>query len=208
MSASAPVRRGREPVLVDAVVERSRFADLQIVVTSMALTAIAAQIELPCWPVPVNGLPFAVLLVALATGWARSAIAMALYLALGLAGLPVFAGAASGIDSFGSPSTGLLVASVPVAAALGAVSARLPTGRTLPAVLASVAAAVALLVLGGAWLVMATALDPGAGAVPPILVGSVLPLLPGLLAGALLAAIVVTGCRRLLDRDRDAERPY
>ena len=207
MSASAPAGREREPVLVDAVVERSRFADLQIIVTSMALTAIAAQIELPGWPVPVTGQSFALLLVALATGWARAALAMTLYLALGLAGLPVFAGAASGIDSLDSPSAGFLLAFVPIAAALGAVSARLPIGRLLPSMLAAAAAAVALLLLGSIWLAVRIGLEQGAEAVLPTLVGSVLPFLPGGLGKALLAALVVIGCRRLLDRDRDAERP-
>lgn len=205
MSAIAPAGREREPVLVDAVVERSRFADLQIIVTSMALTAIAAQIELPGWPVPVTGQSFALLLVALATGWARAALAMTLYLALGLAGLPVFAGAASGLDSLDSPSAGFLLAFVPIAAALGAVSARLPIGRLLPAVLA--AAAIALLLLGSIWLAVQIGLEQGAGAVLPTLIRSVLPFLPGGLGKALLAALVVIGCRRLLDRDRDAERP-
>lgn len=206
MSAIAPAGREREPVLVDAVVERSRFADLQIIVTSMALTAIAAQIELPGWPVPVTGQSFALLLVALATGWARAALAMTLYLALGLAGLPVFAGAASGLDSLDSPSAGFLLAFVPIAAALGAVSARLPIGRLLPAVLAA-AAAIALLLLGSIWLAVQIGLEQGAGAVLPTLIRSVLPFLPGGLGKALLAALVVIGCRRLLDRDRDAERP-
>lgn len=207
MGASAPAGRGREPVLVDAVVERSRFADLQIIVTSAALTAIAAQIELPGWPVPVTGQSFALLLVALATGWARAALAMTLYLALGFAGLPVFAGAASGIDALDTPSAGFLVAFVPVAAALGAVSSRLPIGRLLPAALSAAAAAVALLLLGGVWLAVRTGIELGAGAALSALTGSVLPFLPGGLGKALLAAIVVIGCRRLLDRDRDAERP-
>lgn len=207
MTALDPPAREHEPVLVDAVVEHSRFADLQIIVTSVALTAIAAQIELPGWPVPVTGQSFAVLLVAVATGWARAAIAMTVYLAVGFLGLPVFAGATGGAEILQSPSVGFLFAFVPVAIVLGAVAARLSIGRLLPAAIGTCAAAVLLLLIGSAWLGGWTAIEIGAEAVLPTLAGTVLPFLPGALGKAVLAALVVVGCRRLLDRDRDAERP-
>ena len=207
MPIATAVEHGREPLLVDAIVERSRFADLQIVLTSTALTAIAAQVELPAWPVPVTGQSFAVLLVALAAGWARAALAMVLYLALGFAGLPVFAGAASTTQVLESPSAGFLLSFIAVAMILGALSARLPIGRLLPAVLAAVTGSLVLLGLGGIWLGVWVATTLGPDAVLTTSVAALLPFLPGAIGKAILAALVVVGCRRLLDRDRDAERP-
>ncbi|WIG62059.1 MAG: Substrate-specific component BioY of biotin ECF transporter [Ktedonobacterales bacterium] len=62
-----------------------------LVLGSVALLAIGAHLEIPLKPVPITGQTFGVLLLAAALGWRRGFAAVALYVALGTAGLPVFA---------------------------------------------------------------------------------------------------------------------
>jgi biotin transport system substrate-specific component len=62
------------------------------------LTAVSAQlsISIPGDPVPITGQTFAVLLTGAALGARRGAAGQGLYVALGLLGLPVYAGGAAG----------------------------------------------------------------------------------------------------------------
>ncbi len=71
--------------------------------------ALCAQIiiPLPFTPVPITSQTFAVALIALCLGRRRAGLAVLLYLAEGALGLPVFAGAASGL-TFG-PTLGYLL---------------------------------------------------------------------------------------------------
>ena len=51
------------PTIVDRLVPRSLTADIALVSAGTALTAAAAQLSIPMWPVPITGQTFAVLLV-------------------------------------------------------------------------------------------------------------------------------------------------
>lgn len=53
---------------------------------------ISAKIQVPFYPVPVSMQTFAVLMIGMAFGWKLGGATVALYLAEGLVGLPVFAG--------------------------------------------------------------------------------------------------------------------
>lgn len=84
------------PTIADRIFSRSIAVDLVLIAGGAALTAIAAQISIPWVPVPFTLQTFSVLLVGAAIGPIRGAISMALYLVLGLVGLPVFAEQTSG----------------------------------------------------------------------------------------------------------------
>ena len=58
--------------------------------------------------VPISLATFCVMLAALLFGWAKAMTAVAVYLALGAAGLPVFAGGAGGIGVLMGPTGGYL----------------------------------------------------------------------------------------------------
>lgn len=123
------------------------------------LVALSAQVTIPLWPVPITGQTFGVLVVGMALGPRLGAGALALYLAEGLAGLPVFAGGAGGPQILASPSFGYLVGFIPAAALIGWLAERgwdRSFRRTALAMLLGNAALYApgLLWLGG---VMATA---------------------------------------------------
>ncbi|HEY5554185.1 MAG TPA: biotin transporter BioY [Cellulomonas sp.] len=109
------------PVAPAVPVARSSAAtDVALVATFAAFIAVCAI--LPAIPVPGSAVPitlqtFGVMLAGLVLGAPRGALAALLYLAVGAAGLPVFAGGAGGVGVFASLSAGYLLA-FPLAAAL------------------------------------------------------------------------------------------
>lgn len=93
--------------------------DLALVASFAALVAVCAvlpSIRL-AGPVPITLQTFAVLLCGAVLGARRGFLAALLYLAVGAAGLPVFAGGAGGLGVLAGPSAGYLV-SYPLAAGL------------------------------------------------------------------------------------------
>jgi biotin transport system substrate-specific component len=108
--------------LIDRVITRSVATDFALVLSGAVLTALAAQIAIPMWPVPITGQTFAVLLVGAVLGASRGALSMITYFSLGAAGLPVFTGAVSGI-TFGT-TFGYLVGFIAAAAVVGALAER------------------------------------------------------------------------------------
>jgi biotin transport system substrate-specific component len=92
---------------------RSRLSstDLALVAAFAALIAVAsyaAAIPVGAGGVPLTLQTFAVLLAGAVLGPVRGLLANLLYLLLGLAGLPVFAGHTSGAAVFTGPSAGYL----------------------------------------------------------------------------------------------------
>ncbi len=80
-----------------------------------AVLAASAQVSLPMWPVPATLQSLAVLLLG-ALGGARLGVAsVALYLAEGAVGLPVFANGAGGIAALAGPTAGYLLGFLPAA---------------------------------------------------------------------------------------------
>lgn len=108
------------------------------------LVAVAAQVAVPVpfSPVPMTLQPLAVLVVGGVLGAGGGLAALTTYLALGLLGLPVFAGGSSGVVHLLGPTGGYLLA-FPVAAALtGAL-----TGRDAGVLRTLLACAVAMAVI-------------------------------------------------------------
>jgi biotin transport system substrate-specific component len=103
--------------LIDRVLPRSISTDVALILGGAVLTAVAAQIAIPMWPVPITGQTFAVLLVGAVLGATRGALSMITYFSLGAAGLPVFTGAVAGI-TFGT-TFGYLVGFIAAAAVVG-----------------------------------------------------------------------------------------
>lgn len=99
---------------------RTPVADVALVATLAAFIAVCAV--LPSFPVagltvPITLQTFGVMLAGVLLGARRGALAVLLYLAVGLAGLPVFAQGTGGLGVLGKASAGYLLA-FPLAAAL------------------------------------------------------------------------------------------
>jgi biotin transport system substrate-specific component len=122
-----------------------------------ALTAAAAQVSvpLPFTPVPFTFQPMVVLLGAALLGPRLGALSQILYLALGVAGLPVFAASAvlpQGAARLMGPTGGYLMAYPFAAYATGWLAARGLDRRYMTAILA-MAAGLAIVFAGGVlWL--------------------------------------------------------
>lgn len=118
-TAAAGARPGE--VLAD-LLPASRVRDVALVLGGAALTGLAAQISVPVpgSPVPVTGQTFAALLVGTSLGARRGVSALVLYAVAGLAGVPWFAGGASGI----SVSFGYILGMILASAAVGALARR------------------------------------------------------------------------------------
>lgn len=73
------------------------------------IIAILAQFTLPLGPIPLTGQTLAVGIVATILGGINGTITVAIYLLMGLIGLPVFAGGAAGIGALVGPTGGFLI---------------------------------------------------------------------------------------------------
>lgn len=90
------------------------------------LVAALAQVRipLPFTPVPLTGQTFGVLLIGALFGARLGVASLGLYLALGLAGLPVFTGGGSGLAHLFGPTGGYLVGFVAAAFLTGSLAER------------------------------------------------------------------------------------
>jgi biotin transport system substrate-specific component len=87
-----------------------------------AVTAVAAQINVPLFPVPFTLQVLAVILSGLLLGPRYGAIAQAIYVLIGAVGAPVFAQFLGGLGVVLGPTGGYLV-SYPIAAAIAGLAA-------------------------------------------------------------------------------------
>ena len=168
MSSSFSHAIGRSPVLADRLPKVLRH-DVSVVVLGAALVGLFAQVNwhVKGWPVPFTGQTLAVLLVAAAAGSVRAALAMTLYGAAGIAGLPWLAGGAKGWPAF---TFGYLVGFVAAAALVGWLAQRGWTSTGLRTIIAMGSGTLVIYAFGVPWLMhamhssLAAALS--AGAVP------------------------------------------
>jgi biotin transport system substrate-specific component len=124
-----------------------------IVLGALFVTALAqVKIALPFTPVPLTGQTFAVLLVGATLGSKRGAASMALYIALGGLGLPVFAGGQSGLAYLSGATLGYLVGFVMAAYVIGLLAERGLERSVRTSIIPFLAGTVIIYVCGVAWL--------------------------------------------------------
>ena len=163
--------------LIDNVVPRSIASDIALILGGALLTAVAAQIAIPMWPVPITGQTFAVLLVGAVLGASRGALSMITYFSLGAAGLPVFTGAVAGI-TFGT-TFGYLVGFIAAAAVVGWFS-QLNWHKKISGVIASFTIGNAVIYLFGLpWLALALSNLNLASEISAVFMAGLVPFLVG-----------------------------
>ncbi len=141
--------------LVDVLLprqQRSWLLDVGLVALFSAFVALTAQVELPLWPVPITLQTLGVVFTGAVLGSGRGALALLLYLAEGAAGLPVFAGGASGVAYMLGPTGGYLVGFVVAAGVVGWLAERGWDRRLIWTVLAMVVGNLAIYAFGVSWL--------------------------------------------------------
>jgi len=171
------------------------------------LTAAAAQVSapLPFTPVPFTFQPMVVLLSGLVLGARLGAASQVLYLAAGIAGLPVFAGSIAlppGALRLLGPTGGYLLAYPLAAYVTGCLAQRGLDRRYFTSVVAMLAGLIVIYAGGAAWLGLfaRTAYGTAAIGIQPALLAGVVPfVIPDLIKLAVAAAIV-PGIWRLMGR--------
>lgn len=147
----------------------STTARTAAIVFVAVLTAVAAQISIPVpfTQVPFTFQPTVVLLGALVLGARGGAASQALYLAAGIAGLPVFATSATlppGLLRLLGPTGGFLLAYPVAAFVTGALAQRGWDRRYSTRVLAMLAGMAVIYMGGTAWLGLAARTAAGSAA--------------------------------------------
>ena len=157
-----------------------------LVMVGVAVVTLAAQVRIPLQPVPITLQTLAVVLVAATLGTRRGTAALAVYLAVGAAGLPVFSGWQGGLPL---ATAGFIVGFIPAAWVVGKLAER-SWDRNWKSV-AVFALGLAIPFLPGlAWLgwVLASAGSTTAGAV---LSAGLIPFIPGELIKLVAAALIM-----------------
>lgn len=178
-------------VLADRIVTRSFIANLSAVIAGVALTALAAQISIPMWPVPITGQTFAVLLVGTTLGAARGFISMSLYVLLGVFGLPIFTAGKSGLAYIAGPTGGYLIGFILAAVVTGWFAQRKWDRKALSAFISFLVGTTVIYAVGLPWLSVALGQLGLPNEASATLQAGFYPFIPGdilkaILAGALL----------------------
>jgi biotin transport system substrate-specific component len=166
------------------------------VALGVALLALLAQVRVVIGPVPITGQTFGVLLLAAAYGMSLGTLTMVAYLAVGTAGLGVFAGGGAGLATMTGSTGGYLVGFVLAALVVGAL-AQLGWDRSFAAMTAAMGVGTVIVYVSGvAWLTLS-------GIAPDLttaMAWGVWPFVAGDVIKLLLAAATVPAAWRLLGR--------
>ncbi len=180
-------------VLAD-LVPASLLAEAALVVGAAALVGALAQISihLSFTPVPITGQTLGVMLAGTALGWRRAGLAMALYVAAGIAGVPWFA---SHVSGWAGASSGYLFGFVVAGTALGWVAGRGGDRTIVRAFVAMAVGDAIVFLIGVTWLAFALHVD----AATAISLGFT-PFIGGELIKAGIAGVALPSSWRLVDR--------
>lgn len=140
---------------IRTVLRTDSIAARVLAVSAFAVgTALCAQISFHLWfsPVPVTLQVLAVILSGLVLGSKLGALSQLQYLAMGAAGLPVFANFSGGPIAFAGPSGGYLLGFVPGAFITGWVFERFARKTGLGTWIGGIAGIAVVYLFGASWL--------------------------------------------------------
>lgn len=199
------VRRATLADVLPAEGTQALLRDILLVLAFGLLMGLFARISipLPFTPVPITGQTFGVLLTGAVLGSRRGALAMLVYLAEGVVGLPVFAFGLSGWAIITGPTGGYLV-SYPLAAfAVGFLAERGWDRTFFTAAAAMLVGEVVIYLIAIPWLAH-TMVGPYAGwactGVRNSIGCGLIPFIPGDIAKLVLAAAVLPSAWALVHR--------
>jgi biotin transport system substrate-specific component len=173
------------PTLADRLFSRSIAIDAVLIAAGAGLTAVAAQLVFPLYPVPVTGQTAAVLIVGASLGATRGALSMVLYAVLGLF-LPVYSEGAQGFGVILGPTGGYIVGFIFAAALTGYLAQREWDHKILGGIASFMAGTVMTFAFGLPWLSIALGLN-----LEQTLQGGLYPFIVGGIVKAVFAASVM-----------------
>ncbi len=171
--------------------------DMTIVAVMAALISIAGPLSINIGPIPLSLATFAVYLSGAVLGAKRGTLAVALYLLIGMVGVPVFSGFSGGFQKIVGVTGGYLVGYLPCALLTGlALETRAVNVKKwrLPAFM--VLGTAVLYLIGTAWFILQTKNPLGAA-----LGMCVLPFLPGDAVKIIAATLLAKPVRKALGRE-------
>jgi len=171
-----------------------------MVVAGAALTAGAAQLVIPMWPVPITGQTFAVLLVGTTLGALRGALSMVLYIALGAIGLPVFTEGSAGWHVIAGPTGGYLIGFVLAAILTGWLAQRSWDRKVVGAGVAFLAGTAVIYAVGLPWLSVALGQLGYPNDLGATLQSGLMPFIPGDILKAAVAGALLPVTWKLVSR--------
>lgn len=172
--------------VADRQASRLTTMDVVAVVAGSLLLTLSAKLQVPFYPVPMTMQTLVVIGLGLALGPARGVAAVALYLAQGALGLPVFAGTPEkgiGLAYMMGPTGGYLLGYLPAALLAGWLAERGWDRNVFSAMAAALLAGAVIYVPGLLWLGSVIGFDR------PIFAFGLYPFIPGDIAKAMLAAL-------------------
>lgn len=172
--------------------KQSALADLSLILLGSLVVAVFAQLSIHLPLVPITGQTLAVLLVGMALGSRRGALALTAYLAEGVAGLPVFAEGKVGLAALQGPTGGYLLGFIAAAFVVGLLAERGFDRNLFTTLAAMVAGNAVIYACGLIWL------QPFVGEWQATLSAGMVPFLLGDAVKALLAALLLPGAWKLL----------
>ena len=170
---------------------RIRTRDLTIIGVFAAVLCIISPFTIPVGPVGITLATFGIYLAGAVLGWKRAGAAVAVYLLLGLIGLPVFSGFAGGFERLAGPTGGYLVGYIPLAVITGLFADKINKKWALP--LGMLIGTAVLYAFGTAWFCIMSGSSPASA-----LAACVLPFIPGdilKIAGAAALGLRLRGLR-------------
>lgn len=169
---------------------------LALVALMAALTCVLGPISItvPVSPVPIALANFIILLSVSVLGWKLGTISCALYILLGLCGLPVFAGYTAGAAKLFGPTGGYIIGYIFMALIAGLITEKFKGNRAIH-FFGMVAGTIVLYIFGTAWL----AFQAGMGFYAALLAG-VIPFILGDLVKIIIVMLIGPAVKKPLDK--------
>jgi biotin transport system substrate-specific component len=165
----------------------SRLRHIALIAIGAALIFASSRVSIPVpgSPVPITGQTFGVLLVGGALGFRRGLASVALYVLIGLIGLPFFAEGKGGVQVLQGVRGGYIVGFIVAGALVGRLAERGWDRRILGALGAMAIGNVVIYLFGVPWLMFVAHLDVPTGiaqGLTPFLIGDTIKLILAALA--------------------------
>lgn len=154
-----------------------------------ALTAVGAFIRIPVGPVPITVQTLFTILSGIILGAKLGALSQALYIIIGLLGLPVFAGGGAGLSYVANPGFGYLLGFIAGAYTVGKISELLGATSFVKLFYASLAGVLVVYIIGVPYLYIILVKVMGTNmSLPGVIKAGFIIFLPGDLAKCAVAA--------------------
>lgn len=202
----------RRLVLVDLIPRpsagiRAFTVDAVLVLAGVIVVTLLAKVSLFIGPIPITGQTLGVIVVGAALGSRRAVASLTSYMLVGLAGLPVFAGATAGPAYVLAPSFGFVIGFIPAAFVAGWFAERAWDRKPWLALVGFVAASTVPFVIGLPYLAVILATVLGVDVtVNSVLEAGLWPfIIPGLIKAAVAAVLIPAtwALVRVVDRRKD-----